>query len=100
MKKASTATSGTKIREVEPFDERTIDLAKFQSDVAANDWKQLLAVAPSIPVFPLPIDTLRATRTIGRGRTNVTIIVPTIVQTDATTPSASFDRRVTTSRNP
>src|SRR4029077_19918619 len=40
------------------------------------------------------------TKTVERGRTNLTIIVPTIVQTDATTPNAGFDRGATPSRNP
>jgi len=37
-------------------------------------------------------ETLSATKTVGRGRTNLTIIVPTIVQIDAATPRATFDR--------
>ena len=51
-------------------------------------------------VFPfLPIETLSATKTIGRGRTNLTIIVPTIVQIDAAMPSATFNKQ-SQSRNP
>jgi hypothetical protein len=52
-------------------------------------------------IFPwTPIETLSCTKTVGLGRTNLTIIVPTIVQVDAAVPRASFDRRATPSRNP
>ncbi len=37
---------------------------------------------------------------LGRGRTNLTIIMSTIVQIDSNIPKASFDRRATPSRNP
>ena len=47
-----------------------------------------------------PIETLSCTKTKGLGRTNLTIIVPTIVQVDAVSPRAGFDRRSTPSRNP
>lgn len=45
-------------------------------------------------------ETLSPVKTVGLGRTNVTLIMPTIVQTDATTPYAGFDRTATPSRNP
>src|SRR5262249_44199044 len=51
--------------------------------------------------FPFfPIETLSVTKTVGRGRTNLTFAMPTVVQADATQPLAIFDRRATPSRNP
>ncbi len=99
MKKAS-SKAVSKVREIEPFDKRSIDLTKFKPDLTAKDIKKLLGPVGTISIFPfLPIETLRPTKTIGRGRTNLTIIAPTIVQIDAAAPFASFDRR-TQSRKP
>ena len=50
--------------------------------------------------FFVPIETLGPTKTVGKGRTNLTIIRPTILQADATTPYVGFDRRESPSRNP
>ena len=100
MKKVSSKTASNKVRELEPFDKRSIDLTKFKPDLSAKDLKKLLGPAGGIVVFPfLPIETLSATKTIGRGRTNLTIIVPTIVQIDAAMPSATFNKQ-SQSRNP
>ena len=97
MKKTSSKAASNNVRELEPFDKRSIDLAKIKSDLSVKDFKELFGPVGSIFTFPfLPIETLSCTKTIGRGRTNLTIIVPTIVQTDATTPRASFDRRAFT----
>jgi hypothetical protein len=100
MKKASSKAASNKVRELEPFDKRSIDFTKFKPDLSAKDLKKLLEPVGGIVIFPfLPIETLSATKTIGRGRTNLTIIVPTIVQIDAATPSASFNKQ-SQSRNP
>jgi hypothetical protein len=45
-------------------------------------------------------ETLSPTKTVGLGRTNVTLIMPTILQTDATTPYAGFDPAQTPTRKP
>ena len=45
--------------------------------------------------FFTPIETLSCTKTIGLGRTNLTLKFPTLVQTDANPPYASFDKRTT-----
>ena len=52
------------------------------------------------PIFRTAIETLTPTRTIGQGRTNLTLIRPTILQTDAATRHAAFDRRESPNRNP
>jgi hypothetical protein len=93
----------SRIREIESFDSRRVNLAQIKSDRATQDWQDQLkssAANSLLPFFLLPIDSLTVTKTIGRGRTNVTLVVPTVVQTDAATPSAGFDRRATPSRNP
>jgi hypothetical protein len=83
------------------FDERSVNLAKFKPDLAEKDFKNVLTPIDGLIIFPwIPIETLSCTKTIGLGRTNLTIIVPTIVQVDAAVPRASFDRRTTPSRNP
>jgi hypothetical protein len=100
MKKASSKAASNKVRELEPFDKRSVDLTKFKPELSAKDLKKLLGPVAAIVPFPfLSIETLSATKTIGRGRTNLTIIVPTIVQIDAATPSASFNKQ-SQSRNP
>ena len=101
MAKASSKGSSNKARQLEPFNKRSINLAKFKPDLTAKDFKALFPPAGGIVTFPFfPIETLTCTKTIGLGRTNLTIIVPTIVQIDQATPRASFDRRATPSRNP
>jgi hypothetical protein len=99
MKKTSAKAATNKVREVVPFDKHKINLGKFKSDLSPQDLKKLLGPG-GIVIFPFqPIETLSATKTIGRGRTNLTIIVPTIVQIDAATPSATFNKQAQ-SRNP
>ena len=100
MKKASSKAASNKARELEPFDKRSINFTKFKPDLSAKDVTKLLGPIGGIVIFPfLPIETLSATKTLGRGRTNLTIIAPTIVQIDSATPSASFDKQAQ-ARNP
>ncbi|MET4705360.1 hypothetical protein [Frigoribacterium sp. UYMn621] len=85
------------------FDRTSADVDSFTDTLDLRDVA--LAYAPSNRYIPShvwfrTIDTLSPTKTIGLGRTNTTLIMPTIVQTDAATPYAGFDRTVTPSRNP
>jgi hypothetical protein len=48
----------------------------------------------------LTIDTLSVTKTVGKGRTNLTFVRPTVVQADAAAPFASFDRQLVSGGNP
>lgn len=85
------------------FDDRTIDFATFDTDVTMEDWAAKYRVGDiriSPYFFFTPIETLTPTRTVGLGRTNLTLIMATIVQTDAAVPYAGFDRQATPSRNP
>ncbi|QNE33727.1 hypothetical protein [Leifsonia shinshuensis] len=53
------------------------------------------------PPFFFPIDTISPTHTVGKGRTNLTLIASDIMQTDTTgTPYASFSYRQVPSGGP
>jgi len=90
------------VREAEAFDARKIDLTRFKPDISLHDWTELYRAGnfPSGPLFFEPIETLTPAKTVGKGRTNLTIIMSTIVQVDATTPYAGFNRMTTPARDP
>src|SRR5262249_21348201 len=89
-----------KAAEPEPFDKRNVDFTKFKTDLTVKDYRKLFGPKGGV-IFPFfSIEILSPTKTIGKGRTNLTIIRPTIVQIDATVPVATFDRRESPSRNP
>jgi hypothetical protein len=97
MKKAASGKSATRIQEIEPFDKRRVDLAKFKPELSDKELHKLLGSIGDIIAFPfLPIETLSPTKTIGLGRTNLTFIAPTVVQIDTPTPRATFDVRAQT----
>ncbi len=67
--------------------EKTLSPSEFATRIRPGDVLHL-------PPFLLPIDVISPTRTVGRGRTNLTLIAPDILQTDTTgTPYASFSYR-------
>ena len=82
--------------------ETPVDLSAFESDVTAADWlaKHRAGDFGHGPIFWPPIEVISPARTVGRGRTNLTLIRPTIVQTDTATPFAGFDLRESPNRNP
>ena len=84
------------------YDDRIIGTGDFEPDVSVEDWvaKYRLGDLVGGPIFWTAIETLTPTRTIGKGRTGLTLIRPTILQTDAATPYAGFDRRESPNRNP
>ena len=90
-----------KVTDPEPFDKRNVDFTKFKTDLTVKDYRKLFDPKGGV-IFPpfFAIETLSPTKTIGRGRTNLTIIRSTVMQTDATVPAASFDRRESPNRNP
>lgn len=99
----SRAGTRTGARELEPFARRRVDPTKFKPDLSPKDLQSLLSFPRDLITYPitfLTIDVLSVTKTVGRGRTNLTFIRPTIVQADAATPYAGFDRRLSPSRNP
>lgn len=96
MAKAPSKTA-RKIAEIEPFDKRKIDLTKFKPDLSAKELQALIKPVGGIVTFPfLAIETLTPTKTVGLGRTNLTLIAPTVFQTDAALPRATFDQRAQT----
>ncbi|QMW05624.1 hypothetical protein [Spirosoma foliorum] len=86
------------------FEKNRINFDDFQAETSLEKLLGTFASPGLGPSFPLPsffsIDTLSVTRTVGKGRTNLTFIQPDIVQADAMTPYASFDRRNSPIRNP
>jgi hypothetical protein len=101
---SSLDAASRKVHEVEPYNKRKIDITTFTPDISPKDWVKVFK--PFVPkvatnsIFYYPIETLSPTKTIGKGRTNLTIIMSTIVQIDAATPYAGFDMRATPSRKP
>ena len=81
-------------------EKRRIDFTKFKPDLAPDDLKALLTPVRlrdlvSI-VFPT-IETISPTKTVGIGRTNLTLARPTLFQTDTVpgaAPFASFDSAI------
>lgn len=71
-----------------------IDLNRFKSDLTPNDLKNALSPVRfgdfNILVFPT-IDIISPTKTIGSGRTNLTVVRPVILQTDASPAFVTFD---------
>jgi hypothetical protein len=78
-----------KVAEIEPFDDRKIELTEAKPELSAKEIQALIKPAGHFS-FPA-IETLTPTKTVGRGRTNLTLIAPTVFQTDATVPHARFD---------
>jgi len=72
------------------FENNKVDYSKFKTDLSTSDIAKLTA---GIKIWPwVPIEVLSPIKTVGRGRTNLTLVSPTILQTDATTPYAGFGR--------
>jgi hypothetical protein len=79
------------------FEETKVDLATFEKDLTLEDWTRIRVIHPW---FPPPIDVISPIKTIGKGRTNLTLGAPDILQTDAATPYASFSYRQTPAGGP
>ena len=82
-----------KAKEPFPFDDNKIDFSKFKTEFSATEIAKLIwpGGGGGIYTFPFgPIDALSPIKTVGKGRTNLTLNSPTIFQTDATTPYATF----------
>jgi hypothetical protein len=90
MAKAPSKAAG-KVAEIELFDKRKIELTKAKPELSAKELQKLIKPIVHFPF--LAIETLTPTKTVGRGRTNLTLIAPTVFQTDATVPRATFDVR-------
>lgn len=86
-----------------PHENLKIDLARFKPDLTPADLKNALTRVrvANLTVLTFPtIDVISPTRTVGRGRTNLTLVRPVILQTDATPAYASFDLAAATPQQP
>jgi hypothetical protein len=102
MKKSSPKETQKKVTELEPRNKTKIDFSKFKSELSEKDLLKFFPPATGIIYYPFfrSIETLSVTKTQGLGETNLTFIMPTIVQADAATPYASFDYQNNPSRKP
>ena len=83
-----------------PAERRKIDFTKFKPDLTPDDLKPLLTRVRlrdlAAILFPT-IETISPTKTVGLGRTNLTLVRPTVFQTDPSpgaAPFASFDSAI------
>jgi hypothetical protein len=86
-----------------PPENLKIDLTKFKPDLTPDDLKNAFTPVKlaNFSVFTFPtIETISPTKTIGRGRTNLTLVRPVILQTDASPAFASFDAALGTQQQP
>ncbi len=79
-----------------PFEDRKFDPTEFERDLTLEDWTRIV----HFPWFPPPIEVISPVHTVGKGRTNLTLGSPDILQTDANPPYASFSYRQTTAGGP
>ena len=89
--------------ELQRADSRRVDLSTFKHDLSPERLAELgIRTLDRLRLNALfgSVETLSPTRTVGRGRTNLTIIEPTLVQIDATVPHARFDMTASPRRRP
>jgi hypothetical protein len=91
---AKAAKPKSRRREPGPFEVRNVDLTKFKPDISLGDWIEMFKPGNIDigPAFFMPIEMLSPIKTIGKARTNLTFINPTIVQTDAALPYVPYAR--------
>lgn len=74
------------------------DPASFAPDISPDEWAAAVRAARIVlpPIWDQPFEVLKPAHLVGLGRTNTTLVDPTIVQTDvlppfALAPFAEFD---------
>jgi hypothetical protein len=82
--------------------DESVDLSTFEKTLSLSDFATKITVGGVFhPPWFSPIDTIDPRHTVGKGRTNLTLIAPDILQTDTTgTPYASFTSHSTPSGGP
>ena len=100
MKRTARSSRRSKLSKYTPFSRRIVDGTRFKPDLSTKKLVSLFDFPSGINLSFLTIDQLGVTKTVGKGRTNLTFVRPTIVQADAATPFAGFDQRFTSSGNP
>ena len=83
------------------FKKNNVNFDEFEADIPPEKVLDTIT-RPDIALLPwfFAIDTLGVTKTVGKGRTNLTFIKPDVVQADAATPYAGFNRQNSPQRNP
>ncbi|MFO1459771.1 MAG: hypothetical protein U1G08_10195 [Verrucomicrobiota bacterium] len=100
-KKSSPTLRPRPIKELEPAGTKYTSPDRFRADLKPGSILELLGGGLQEFAFP-PVEILSPVRTLGKGRTNLTLIESTIVQVDTTPPApafASFDKSKS-ERNP
>lgn len=100
MSKAPAKPAGTKTIEVEPVDKQIVDFTKLKSDLTAAQVQAFFGTTTGTGpggasgYYLGLIETLSVAKTVGKGRTNVTLKETTLVQLDTSTgpPFATFDK--------
>jgi hypothetical protein len=94
MAKAASRTRKEPAAKLDAPEKLKVDLTRFKSDLTPNDLKRALTPVKfgdlNIFVFPT-IDIISPTKTTGLGRTNLTVVRPVILQTDASPAFVTFD---------
>ena len=84
-------------------DKLNIDLTRFKPDITSGDLKNLLTPVKlanvNLIIFPT-IEVISPVKTVGLGRTNLTVVRPVIFQTDATPPHVAFNLSISTAQQP
>lgn len=100
MKKTARGARKSKLSGFTPFNKKIVDVARFKPDLSPRKLAALFGFPKELGLSFLTIEALSVSRTVGQGRTNLTFVRPVIVQADAATPFASFDRQASPSGNP
>src|SRR5262245_56281295 len=92
MKRPSAKPRGKALRP-RPFENNKVDFSKFKTELSASDIAKLVWAAAGPKVLPvLSIEVLSPAKTVGLGRTHLTLGHPYVVTTHATTPYAEFGK--------
>ena len=94
MAKTATRTKKGPAQKLDAPQNLKIDLTRFKPDLTPNDLKNALSPVrfADVSIFTFPtIDTISPRKTIGLGRTNLTVVRPVILQTDASPAFVTFD---------
>ena len=100
MKKTTRGARQSKLSAFTPFSKKIVDVTRFKPDLSPKNLVALFGFPKAFDLSFLTIDALSVTKTVGKGRTNLTFVRPVIVQADAATPFANFDRQVSPSGDP
>jgi hypothetical protein len=103
MAKTTSRSKRVSAPRLRPPEKLKIDLTRFKPDLTPDDLQNALTPVrlANLTVLTFPtIDIISPTKTVGLGRTNLTLVRPVILQTDATPAFASFDRAAATAQQP